>query len=81
MKVVRSSTPSNRKNYNSARSIPPAGSFISSCANTPAESATSPTDSPDEADFQPAARQSLRDFLINGNSIIGSPCSGASPIL
>src|SRR3954468_243122 len=49
MKVARSSTLSNRKNCNSARSIPLAESFTFSSANTLTESAISPTDSPDEA--------------------------------
>src|SRR3954447_26308290 len=51
MKVARSSTLSNRKNCNSARSIPLAGSFTSFCANNRTEPATSPTNSPDEANF------------------------------
>src|SRR4051794_15952549 len=59
MKVVRSSTLSNRKNCNSARSIPLAGSFTSFCANNRTEPATSPTNSPDEAQGIVPARRLL----------------------
>src|SRR4051794_30931834 len=51
MKVARSSTLSNRKNCNSTRSIRLAGSSTSFCANNRTEPATSPTNSPDEANF------------------------------
>src|SRR5215831_6225128 len=63
MKVARSSTPSNRKNSNSARLIPPAGSFTFSSVNTLTEPATSPTDSPDEAERGTTVMHRVAHFL------------------